>query len=71
MTNQINKQKSKVMKNRLLKNYITTFLGLIILAFAGYVFAIGKVSMMEAELIAGYGLVLLRSKDSLIGLPAK
>lgn len=59
------------MKNRLIKNYFTTILGVLILGFAGYMFSIDKLTTTEAEMVAGYGLILLRSKDSLIGIKEK
>lgn len=59
------------MKNRLIKNYFTTILGVLILGFAGYMFSIDKLTATEAEMVAGYGLILLRSKDSLIGIKEK
>lgn len=59
------------MKERLLKNITTSIIGILILAFAAYMFASGKATNAEAITWAGYGLIFLRSKDSLIGLKPK
>ncbi len=58
------------MKNRLLKNYITTGLGILLLLGAAYV-GIVQQNMERASFIGGYALLFLRSKDSLLGLAAK
>lgn len=58
------------MKNRLISNYATTIIGVVILGVAVYQWVAGT-PVTEVSLIAGYGLLFLRSKDSLIGLPAK
>jgi hypothetical protein len=56
------------MKNRILRNYATTILGVLILGYC--VFAHNK-GAQWSELIGFFGMatLLLRSKDSLIGLP--
>ena len=58
------------MKNRFIENYITSSIGVIILGIAVWQWIEGK-SMEEVGLIAGYGFILLRSKDSLIGIKSK
>jgi hypothetical protein len=56
------------MKNRLFKNYVTTLLGLAILGYT--IYAHHKGAEWDS-LIGFFGMagLLLRSKDSLIGLP--
>jgi hypothetical protein len=59
------------MKKRLIGNWITTLLGLFILGFCLLMIYKGKES---AEQLSGWlslGILFLRSKDSLIGLPPK
>lgn len=59
------------MKKRLIGNWITTLLGLFILGFCLLMIYKGKES---AEQLSGWlavGVLFLRSKDSLIGLPPK
>lgn len=59
------------MKGRLFANWVTTLIGLGILAFCLLLIYQGKES---AEHLSGWlalGLLFLRSKDSLIGLPPK
>lgn len=58
------------MKDRLLKNYITTALGVLLMIGAGYI-AIFQKDTERATFIGGYALIFLRSKDSLLGLQAK
>lgn len=64
-------EKKKILENmkmRLFKNYITTLLGLAILGYTIYAHNKGA----EWDSLAGFfGMagLLLRSKDSLIGLP--
>jgi len=58
------------MKTRLFKNYATTCLGILFLAGAGYIALVQK-DTERATFLGGYALLLLRSKDSLIGLSAK
>jgi len=63
--------KKKDMKNRLFSNYVTTILGCLILIFCGVMIYTEKET---TEGMAGWlavGLMFLRSKDSLIALPAK
>ena len=55
------------MKERIFKNYATTALGMIMILAAAYVAIVNK-DNSTATLIGGYGLIFLRSKDSLIGL---
>lgn len=57
-------------KDRLFKNYFTTILGVLFMLGAGYVFIVQKDTERAASL-GGFGLMFLRSKDSLIGLAAK
>jgi cytochrome b len=56
------------MKNRVLRNYATTILGVLILGYCVYSHNKGA---EWSELIGFFGMatLLLRSKDSLIGLP--
>ena len=59
------------MKKRLIGNWITTLLGLFILGFCLLMIYKGK---QNAEQLSGWlavGVLFLRSKDSLIGLPPK
>lgn len=59
------------MKTRLISNWVTTILGLVILL--GCLFMIYK-EKQTAEELSGWlavGLLFLRSKDSLIALPPK
>lgn len=59
------------MKKRVIGNWITTLLGLFILGFCLLMIYKGKES---AEQLSGWlavGVLFLRSKDSLIGLPPK
>lgn len=60
----------KSVSERLVKSWVTTVLGVAILAYAGWQYHEGK-SMEEILKIGGYGLIFLRSKDSLIGIPKK
>lgn len=57
-----------MMKNRILKNWMTTVLALVILAYCMVMMYKGSKS---EEMIGFFGMagLLLRSKDSLIGLP--
>ena len=56
------------MKNRVLRNYATTIFGVLILGYCVYSHNKGA---EWSELIGFFGMatLLLRSKDSLIGLP--
>ena len=59
------------MKKRIIGNWITTLLGLFILGFCLLMIYKGK---QNAEQLSGWlavGILFLRSKDSLIGLPPK
>ena len=59
------------MQNRLVSNYITTILGVLILIFCGAMLYTEK---STAEAMSGWlttGLLFLRSKDSLIALSPK
>jgi hypothetical protein len=56
------------MMNRLFKDgLITTLLGVMIFILAAVLYSIGK-PMEEVAILAGWGLMFLRAKDSLIGL---
>lgn len=55
---------------RLFKNWITTILGLAFLAGAGYVALVQK-DIERATFLSGFGVMFLRTKDSLIGISAK
>jgi len=59
------------MKQRIFKNYVTTIVGLLILIVAIVIWTMDAKPTDEVMLIAGYGILFLRSKDSLIGLPEK
>jgi len=56
------------MKNRLVKNYLTTVLGLGLVVYCAYMMHRGSTVADMAGFFGMAGL-LLRSKDSLIGLP--
>lgn len=58
------------MKNRLIKNYVTTGIGILLILGAGYV-AMFQNDLERAGFLSGIGLMFLRTKDSLIGLQAK
>lgn len=59
----------KTIKERLVdKGLITTCIGVIILLIAVGMWVVKDSTMEEVGLIAGYGLLFLRSKDSLIGI---
>ena len=57
------------MKKRLLENYVTTILGVLILCFCAVVIYTEKQSSQEMSGWLAVGLLFLRSKDSLIALP--
>lgn len=64
------KQKSQL-SSRLFEHWRTTLLGLIMLAFSGYAVLTGKATLSELKDMAGWLIsagLLLRSKDSLIGV---
>lgn len=58
------------MEKRLIKNWITTIVGLVAMLGAIYLAVIEK-DNVNAAFVGGYALIFLRSKDSLIGLSAK
>lgn len=62
------KQKRK-MKNRLFSNYVTTILGLLIIVFCAIMMYTEKATTNEISGWFAFGVMCLRSKDSLIGLP--
>lgn len=57
------------MKNRLVSNYVTTILGVLILGFCGLMLYQEKQTAQELSGWLAVGLMFLRSKDSLIALP--
>ena len=57
------------MKERLLSNYITTIIGVLILVFCGVMMYQEKASPQEMSGWLATGLVFIRSKDSIINLP--
>ena len=57
------------MKSRLLNNYVTTILGVLILGFCGVMLYQEKQTAQELSGWLATGLLFLRSKDSLISLP--
>lgn len=58
--------------DRLFKSgLITTILGVVVFIVAIVMWVMGTREMEEIVLIAGYGFMFLRSKDSLIGIPEK
>ena len=57
------------MKNRLLNNYITTGLGILIIAFCGIIMYQEKQTAQELSGWFATALLFLRSKDSIINLP--
>lgn len=59
------------MKTRLIANYVTTIVGLLILAFCLILMYQGKETAEELSGWLATGLLFLRSKDSLLGLSAK
>lgn len=59
------------MKNRLFSNYITTILGVLVFIFCGVMIYTEKADVEEMSGWLAVGLMFLRSKDSLIALPAK
>tara|TARA_R110000764_G_scaffold79924_2_gene158882 strand:+ start:616 stop:792 length:177 start_codon:yes stop_codon:yes gene_type:complete len=56
------------MKNRLVRNWTTTILGLSLISYCAFMMYRGS-SASEMAGFFGMGGLLLRSKDSLIGLP--
>jgi len=61
--------KIKKMKDRVLNNYITTLLGVLILAFAGAMIYMEKSTATEMSGWMALGVLFIRSKDSIIALP--
>jgi len=59
------------MKTRLFQNYVTTILGVLILAFCGLLMYQEKQTSGELSGWLTTGLLFLRSKDSLISLPKR
>jgi hypothetical protein len=59
------------MKTRLFQNYVTTILGVLILAFCGLLMYQEKQTAGELSGWLTTGLLFLRSKDSLISLPKR
>ena len=58
--------------NRLFKSgIVTTIIGVVIVGAAVFTFTTGKVTSAEAVGMGSFGLIFLRSKDSLIGLKPK
>lgn len=59
------------MKSRVISNYVTSVLGILILGFCGYMLFSEKQTAEEMSGWLAVGLLFLRSKDSLIALPPK
>lgn len=59
------------MKRFYKEGFITTLIGILIIAFAGLMIYQGKSSAGEMGGWLTTGILFLRSKDSLIGLPKK
>tara|TARA_R100000988_G_scaffold90879_1_gene54562 strand:- start:828 stop:1007 length:180 start_codon:yes stop_codon:yes gene_type:complete len=57
------------MKNRILSNYVTTILGVLIIIFCAVMMFLEKASSTELSGWLALGIMFLRSKDSLIALP--
>ena len=55
--------------NRLVKNYVTTILGVLVLVYCGLMMYQEKQSASELSGWFAFGMMLLRSKDSIINLP--
>ena len=66
-----NKLKQKIMKRLFKDGIVTTMLGLTILSIAVSLYISKHHTETEAGAVAALGLLLLRSKDSLIGLNRK
>ena len=58
-----------IMKNRLVSNYVTTIVGLLIMAFCLVMIYTGKADSTDMSGWLAVSLLFLRSKDSLIALP--
>jgi hypothetical protein len=63
--------KNNPMHTRLIKNYVTTLIGLMILAICLFFIYNGKANAQDLSGWMMTGLLFLRSKDSLINLPPK
>jgi len=61
----------KKAKSRIVDNLATTLLGVLLIVFCIYMVYAEKMTMSEVSGWFTLGLGLLRSKNSLIGLPAK
>ena len=59
------------MKSRLISNWVTTILGVLILLFCLYMMYEEKQTAQELSGWMAVALLFLRSKDSLIALPPK
>lgn len=59
------------MKKRLLGNYVTTILGLLIIIFCAVMVFTEKATTSDMAGWFSTGILFLRSKDSLIALPPK
>lgn len=59
------------MKTRIFSNWVTTLLGVAILVFCLLMIYQGKQTAEELSGWMAVGILFLRSKDSLIGLPSK
>jgi hypothetical protein len=57
------------MKDRIVSNYVTTILGVLILVFCGVMIYMEKATTTDMSGWLATGLLFLRSKDSLIALP--
>jgi len=66
-----NKLKQKIMKRLFKDGIVTTMMGLTILSIAITLYISKHHTETEAGAVAALGLLLLRSKDSLIGLTKK
>lgn len=60
-----------IFKTRLINNYVTTIIGLIILAICLFFIYEGKAKAQDLSGWMMTALLFLRSKDSLIALPPK
>jgi hypothetical protein len=59
------------MKKRVLGNYVTTILGLLVIIFCGIMIYSEKATVEDMAGWFAVGILFLRSKDSLIALPPK
>lgn len=50
---------------------VTSIFGILILSVGVYLYVSKEHNQIEAAAVCGIGLILLRSKDSLIGIPPK